>query len=80
MAQALDARVGRAFSARPVRVQTVQVAAAKPPDMRTWVTDVDQILPATEATVDAADASASVETAGAAESAGAVASEPSAQI
>jgi hypothetical protein len=51
----LDARVGRAFTPK-ARVQTVEVAAAKAPDLRQWVTNVDQILPATESAVESAEA------------------------
>jgi len=60
----LDARVGRAFTAKPA-VQTVTVAAAKPPDLREWVTDVDHVLP------DAASAAATADEASAATAAAA---------
>ncbi len=53
----LDARVGRAFSPKP-KVTTIVVAAAKPPDMRQWVTDVDRVLPETESAVETSDAAA----------------------
>jgi len=52
----IDARVGRALAESKPKVQTVEVAAAKPPDMRQWLTDVDHVLPATESAVESAEA------------------------